>query len=281
MFSYRHGFHAGNHADVFKHICQMLILQKLSIKPKPWTYIDTHSGAGLYDLTSDESNKTLEYQQGIGRLMSYKGDCDAIIAYQDIVNNFLRVEQYPGSPQIAAHLARQDDKLICMEWHNSEIKHLKHNMYSTSAAIHHRDGYEGLLAVSPPKPNRGLVLVDPPYELANEYSQVVNTISKVLKKWATGVFAIWYPLLGERAGKKQDLSQQMVQELSMLPVKSLLMAELEVNSIESNPGMYGSGLAIINAPYQLDSDLNTCLRQLHPILREDSNAQYRIKWLVS
>jgi 23S rRNA (adenine2030-N6)-methyltransferase len=280
MFSYRHSFHAGNHADVLKHLCQMLILQKLSIKIKPWTYIDTHSGAGLYSLTSEESQKTAEYLQGIERLVGYVGDCTAILNYQTLVNQFLQQNEYPGSPQIAAQLARENDKLVCLEFHNNEISNLKSNMRGTNAAIHHRDGFEGVLALSPPKPARGMVLIDPPYELANEYGLVVDTVTKLLKKWSSAVVAIWYPLLGGRAGAKQPLSNIMVESLSQLPCNNLLTVELEVEQQDQESGMYGSGLAIINAPWQLDSDLAECIPELHQLLKLDPAATYRIDWRV-
>lgn len=280
MFSYRHSFHAGNHADVLKHLCQMLILQKLSIKTKPWTYIDTHSGAGLYSLASEESQKTAEYLQGIERLSGYTGECTAILNYQTLVNQFLQQDEYPGSPQIAAQLARENDKLVCMEFHNNEIANLKRNMRGTAAGIHHRDGFEGLLAVSPPKPARGLVLIDPPYELANEYDLVVDTVAKALKKWSSAVIAIWYPLLGGRAGAKQPLANIMLDSLCELPCNNLLTVEMEVEQHNQDSGMYGSGLAIINAPWQLDEDLRQCIPQLHQLLTIDPNTTYRIDWRI-
>lgn len=280
MFSYRHSFHAGNHADVLKHLCQMLILQKLSIKTKPWTYIDTHSGAGLYSLTSEESQKTAEYLQGIERLTGYAGDCSAILNYQALVNHFLQHDEYPGSPQIAAQLARENDKLVCMEFHNTEIANLKRNMRGTGAGIHHRDGFEGLLAISPPKPARGMVLIDPPYELANEYTIVVDAVAKALKKWSSAVVAIWYPLLGGRAGAKQPLANIMLGSLAELPCNNLLTVELEVEQQNENSGMYGSGLAILNAPWQLDLDLQECIPPLHKLLTLDPTTTYRIDWRV-
>lgn len=280
MFSYRHSFHAGNHADVLKHLCQMLILQKLSNKTKPWTYIDTHSGAGLYSLTSEESQKTSEYLQGIERLTGYTGNCPAILSYQALVNHFLLQDEYPGSPQIAAQLARANDKLVCMEFHNNEIANLKRNMRGTGAGIHHRDGFEGLLAISPPKPARGLVLIDPPYELASEYELVIDTVAKVLKKWPAAVVAIWYPLLGGRAGVKQPLANRMLDSLSQLSCKNLLTVELEVEHNSQEAGMYGSGLAIINAPWQLDIDMTGCIPQLHQLLTQDPTTSYRIDWRV-
>lgn len=280
MFSYRHSFHAGNHADVLKHLVQLLILQKLTIKAKPAVYIDTHSGAGLYDLDSAEAHKTSEYLSGIAKIQQYTGENQAILTYQNIVNQYMAHQHYPGSPLIARALLREQDRIILMEYHNSEINNLKQNLGKGVAEIHHRDGFEGMLAVCPPTPARGLVLIDPPYEVFDEYHQVVDNMAAVLRKWPNGMFAIWYPLLSERAGKKAGASQNMVHKLAQLPCKSVLNVTFCVEDDTPDAGMYGSGMAIINPPWQLDVELETLLPELHLILADKQLINgYKVEWI--
>lgn len=284
MLSYRHSFHAGNHGDVLKHICQLLLINKLKSKDKGFVYIDTHSGAGLYKLDSEQANKTNEYQQGISRLAAYQGNDPAILAYQSLCADYLRQDQYPGSPEIARKLMRDQDKLVLMELHNEEIHNLKINMGGANVAVHHRDGYEGLIAMTPPIPARGMVLIDPSYEVASEYQQVVDTVVKAHKRWTGGIYAIWYPLLakreeGQHGGTKAGLSEVMLDTLARQDFKNLLRIEMCVDS-EQKGGMYGTGMAIINAPWQLDEQIAACLTELTPLLAKSEQAKYSFNWLI-
>ncbi|MFT4939265.1 MAG: 23S rRNA (adenine2030-N6)-methyltransferase [Paraglaciecola sp.] len=302
MFSYRHSFHAGNHGDVLKHICQMLIINKLKSKDKGFVYIDTHSGAGLYDLAGDEAKKTNEYAHGIARVSTYQGNNQAILDYQALCAKYLRHNQYPGSPEIANSMLREQDSAVLMEWHNQEIDNLKNNIRGTNVAIHHRDGYEGLIAMTPPRLPRGMVLIDPSYEVADEYQQVVDTVSQTYKRWTTGIYAIWYPLLSSRvrsakddtfyASGKSGLSEQMLASLAQQNFKNLLTIEMCVADEDQYAGMYGTGMAIINAPWQLDEQMQTCLEELTPLLSQGAEKQsqsangqpnkasFSIKWLL-
>ncbi|WP_166423089.1 23S rRNA (adenine(2030)-N(6))-methyltransferase RlmJ [Paraglaciecola sp. 20A4] len=291
MFSYRHGFHAGNHADVLKHICQMLIIDKLKRKDKGFTYIDTHSGAGMYDLASEQARKTNEFKQGITRLVDYAGAEPTLLAYQELTASYIKHQQYPGSPEIARVLMREQDSLHLMEWNNQEVVNLKRQIRGHNVAVHHRDGYEGLIALTPPELKRGLVLTDPSYETPDDYQQVVDSISKAYKRWPTGIFAIWYPLLSkrddeqsdgfERATSKHQKSQQMLEALSQVGFKNLLQVELAVQDPSTYAGMYGSGMAIINAPWQLDEQISDCLAELTPLLAQNKSASYLVNWLVA
>ena len=290
MFSYRHSFHAGNHADVLKHLSQMLLLDKLKLKEKGFVYIDTHSGAGLYDLSSDNAQKTNEYQQGITRIAQYTGDNKTLNNYLALVKDYQRHHHYPGSPEIARALMRQQDKLILMEWHNNEIDNLRRNLKAQNVAIHHRDGFEGLLAMTPPVLPRGLVLIDPPYEVATEYQQVIDTVTKAYRKFNTGIFAIWYPLIAERSDKdplnnlaksKTGKSERLLADLAAQPFKNLLRVELCVTDKEAGTGMYGSGLAIVNAPWQFDSEMSQALDELTPLLAQSDSASYTVEWLIA
>lgn len=278
MFSYRHAFHAGNHADVLKHICQRLILEKLKAKDKPYIVIDTHSGAGCYDLDSEQALKTAEFSTGIDKLIEAQPDNADINSYLQWVQGYRQNQQYPGSPKLSADLSREQDKLCLMEWHNQEIHNLKRNMGRDSRiAIHHRDGYEGLLAMVPPKPARGLVLIDPSYEVPEDYQNVVSVVDKAYSKWTTGIFAIWYPILA----KKRDKSQKMLGQLAQKNFKSLLTVELDVKGQAEELGMHGSGMAIINAPWQFAEQAEAVLTQLVPALAEDTQADGRLQWLIA
>ena len=289
MLSYRHSFHAGNHGDVLKHICQLLLLNKLKSKDKGFVYMDTHSGAGIYKLDSEQANKTNEYQQGIARLVAHQGHDPAILAYQALCADYLAQDRYPGSPEIARKLMRDQDKLALMELHNDEIHNLKRNMLTgnqrdSNIGVHHRDGYEGLIAMTPPNPARGMVLIDPSYEVASEYQQVVDTVVKAHKRWAGGIYAIWYPLLAKRedsqyGGTKAGLSENMLATLAKQDFKNLLQIELCVDA-EQQGGMYGTGMAIINAPWQLDEQIAGCLEELTPLLARTEQAHYSLNWLI-
>lgn len=280
MLSYRHGFHAGNHGDVIKHLCQLLILEKLKEKNKPFIYLDTHSGAGIYDLASEESKKTEEHIHGVIKLESYQGDNPAILHYLELLKPYLNDSSYPGSPELARIASREQDKLIFMELHNTEIGNLKRKIRANNVMIHHRDGLEGLLALLPPKPNRGMVLIDPSYELADDYNLVSKAVTSAVRKWPTGTFAIWYPILGQRSIMKQRRCVTMLEELSLLPVKNLLLAELIVEQDTADSGMIGSGMAIINAPWQFYPKIQSVLSELVEMLGQDRHAKSNLEWKV-
>lgn len=281
MLSYRHSYHAGNHADVFKHIIMLLIIEKLKEKDKPFVFIDTHSGAGLYDLTSEQAMKRSEYETGIGRLLQTKEQFPELCDYFELIsllNPGHRLIRYPGSPRIAAHLLHKRDRLILMEFHNSEIEHLRKNMRGDNRiCIHHRDGFEGLVAVLPPEPARGLVLIDPAYEVKEDYKRVVSCMQEAYRRWSTGIYTIWYPILSTH----RDKSSSMLQQLGQCDFKNLLIAELSVGEQRQDFGMHGSGMAIINAPWQLDQQLESILRKLYKVLAQNSAASWRIDWQIS
>lgn len=278
MLSYKHGFHAGNHADVLKHIVLFLLIEKLKQKDKPFSYIDTHSAAGIYDLTSDEANKTQEYQSGIVSLSeSTIAEIPLIAPYLELVKSGLASQTYLGSPKLAQELLRSQDQLNLIELHNNEIRELKRNMRGDDrVSIHHRDGFEGLAAITPPKPARGLALIDPAYEVKDDYAQVVKAVSSSVAKWPVGIFAIWYPILAA----ERDRSEWLTRKLAELPVKNLLISEMCVSEQETEFGMHGSGMAIINAPYQLDKQLEQILPSLTQTMAQDAAAYHKLEWLV-
>lgn len=267
----------------------MLLIEKLKSKDKGFCYFDTHSGAGVYQLDSQESLKTNEFEQGIARLIGRPIQNQALQNYFTLVSNYMLFNQYPGSPEIAKSMLRRQDKLVLMEWHNQEILNLKSNLGGKNIAIHHRDGYEGLLALTPPDMQRGLVLLDPSYELAAEYQQLVETVVAAYKKWSSAIYAIWYPLIADRKAansnfdgspSKQGKSEAMLDDLRQQSFKNALKIELRVTNDGDATGMYGSGMLIINAPWQFDTQVTEALHELSPLLGLNEKASHSIEWLI-
>ena len=266
---------------MFKHIVILLLLEKLKEKDKPFVYIDTHSGAGLYDLTSADAMKRAEFKAGIGKLLQSKDQFPELGDYFDLIsllNPGRRLTCYPGSPRLAAHLLRAQDRLILMELHPAEIENLHKNMRSDPRiGIHHRDGFEGLIGTLPPEPARGLVLIDPAYEVKEDYQHVVSCLREAHRHWPTGIYAIWYPILPPQ----RDKGSSMLQRLGQCHFKNLLTAELSVREQEQDFGMHGSGVAIVNAPWQLDQQLNRLLPKLCNALAHGPGAGWRVEWRIN
>ena len=282
MLSYRHAFHAGNHADVFKHITLTLILESLKQKDKAFIYLDSHAGAGYYDLQADWAQKTGEYQQGIARLWQTREAWPQLTPYFQAIqalNDDTTLRYYPGSPAFAQALLREQDRLALCELHSKEFELLRSNMKRDKrVALHHRDGFEALTALLPPTPRRGVLLIDPPYEQSDEYRRVSDSVAKALKRWAGGCYAIWYPLLA----KNRDQSRNLLKALSKLPAAGGLLAmELKVQAQDSTLGMYGSGMAIINPPWQLDEKMRQILPSLSKQLSTTTHHQWSVEWLVA
>ncbi|MBR9830439.1 MAG: 23S rRNA (adenine(2030)-N(6))-methyltransferase RlmJ, partial [Oceanospirillales bacterium] len=228
MLSYQHGFHAGNFADVHKHLLLTLLLQALNRKTKPWNYLETHGGRARYDLTSAQASKTGEFQAGIARIWQQPAPAAAQAYLEQVCAlNTEALTAYPGSPLLAAQLAREHDRISVMELHPAEAEALKAVFRQDArVAVHHRDGYEGVLSLLPPKPNRGVVLIDPSFEVKQEYADLVQFVSKAYQRWSNGCFAIWYPLLP--AGQWQ----RMKRDLAASGIRKILCAELEVSAAD-------------------------------------------------
>lgn len=282
MLSYLHGFHAGNHADVFKHAVLTRLLDALMAKPKPLVYLDTHAGAGIYDLDGEQAAKTGEFADGIARLSGRMGLFPELEPYFDALaalNPDGDCRRYPGSPQIARHCLRPDDQLILMELHKTEFQTLRTGLNADPRVhIHHRDGFEGLPALLPPKPPRGLVLIDPPYEVKTDYDAVANCLAAAYARWPTGVYAIWYP----RLGVDRDQSEPLLRRLTHIAPR-LLVAELAVRPQAQGFGMHGSGMALVNAPWKFDEHLQRLLPRLADALAPTQSAAgtgrgWRLEW---
>lgn len=238
MLSYQHAYHAGNAADIHKHIALAELIRRLTAKPRGIAYLETHAGRGLYDLESLEALKTGEAARGIARLAP-----DPSTPYGEAlaaVHAQAGASAYPGSPLIARSLLREADRMALFELHPAEHAALRAAMRGPgpTVAIHHRDGLEGALAISPPKPRRGLVLVDPSYEMKTEYAAVARFVRRLLAKWPEGVVLVWYPVLAA------NRHQALVAGLSPLP---FFRHEVAVVGVEE--GMTGSGLLLINPPH--------------------------------
>ena len=274
MLSYQHGFHAGNFADLHKHLTLALLLESLNRKAKPWSYLETHSGRGRYDLGDAQAAKTGEYLHGIAKLWEMHAD-SALGRYLDLVRslNVGTLETYPGSPLIAASMAREDDRLHLMELHPQEHNELKRNFRgSPQVGVHRRDGYEGVLGLLPPQPNRGLILVDPAYEVKTEYSAVARFLPKALKLWGTASLAVWYPIL--LAGRHEAMIRGIFDQC---PGVAILRSEMHVNTPQER-GMYGSGMLLINPPWQIDQQLQALVPELLQQLSAPSG-KVELSWL--
>lgn len=261
MLSYRHEFHAGNHADVLKHLVQIAVLDYLVQKEKPITYIDTHSGAGLYKLTGQLASKNKEFQQGIHRL-----DFASHPLLQRYSGFFDR-DWYAGSVNIAQQILRPTDKIRCFELHSTDFNRLGYNTTGDRRVkCFNSDGFTGLVGQVPPMTQRGLILIDPAYERPVEYHQVVNTLQASLRRFAHGVYMVWYPLLErpEVRHMKRKLHQLSVRD----PQMKTLNIELQVR--RPSPGMYGSGLFIINPPWSLTTQCKSVLPLLVKQLGDDT-----------
>lgn len=276
MLSYRHAFHAGNHADVLKHAVQSLILEALCAKDKGFCYIDTHAGAGGYTLGHEWTQKKAEYLGGIAPLWQQREQWPELAGYFAAIramNQDDRLDHYPGSPLVAAHFQRPQDRLVLMELHNNEVDNLRHNLGGEGVAIHHRDGFEGLVGLLPPTPKRGLVLIDPPYELKEDYRRVADTLKKAHQRWPIGIYAIWYPLLA----KAVDRSAGLKQALARCGFERMLCAELSVGPQAEDFGMHGSGMVVLNPPWKLDEQLAGLLPRLAQALGQDGQGSWKLE----
>jgi len=255
--NYRHAYHAGGHTDVFKHAVLVMLLEHLRKKPKPFTVLDTHAGAGRYDLAGVEAEKTGEAADGIGRVLGR--DVPAASAYLDLIRSLnpdgLRI--YPGSPAIIAAFLRADDRLIACELHEEEYGKLRRAFRDDPrVALHHRDGYEAIRAFVPPPTKRGLVFIDPPYEKDDRdaYRRLTERMNAGLRKWPGGMFAAWYPLK-ERAGIDQ------IRKAYGTANPPTLAAEFLREPIDGTT-FAGSGMLIANPPFGIGAGLEALGREL-------------------
>jgi 23S rRNA (adenine2030-N6)-methyltransferase len=276
MLSYRHAFHAGNHADVLKHFVLVQLLRYLNQKDKPWWFIDTHAGAGAYKLDSEYAKKNAEFEGGISRLWHH-GDLTAPLAdYVDQVralNPGGRLRHYPGSPLIALNLARADDHLRLFELHGTDCRLLEHNFADAArrVAIRQADGFAEIKSVLPPQPRRGLTLIDPSYEDKQDYVRVIGALKEGIGRFATGTFMVWYPQL------QLGTAHQLPEKLRKLADKWLDVSLTVHAPAPDGFGMHGSGLFIVNPPFTLADMLRQAMPVLVGLLGQDDAAGYTLE----
>jgi 23S rRNA (adenine2030-N6)-methyltransferase len=280
--NYRHAYHAGNFADVLKHVVLMMLVEHLKKKPAPFFFLDTHAGRGHYDLSEAQAQRSGEYKNGIGRLLDApRGSLpDEVAAYVKLVRESAGKEHsaitaYPGSPLIVAKMRRPTDRLVLVEKHAKEAEVLRANAgRGRLVSVLEADGYASLKAQLPPRENRGLVLIDPSYESEQEFDQVLGGLEVAHQRWPTGTFMVWYPLT-QRAGPLR-----FHRDLERSGIRKILDVSLSVLPDDTEVAMQGSGLVIVNPPWQLDTRLEELLPQLHALLSPEGVGRTRVEWLV-
>ncbi|MCZ2203774.1 23S rRNA (adenine(2030)-N(6))-methyltransferase RlmJ [Bartonella sp. A05] len=279
--NYRHIYHAGNFADVFKHIIVTRIVEYLKRKEKAFRVIDTHAGIGLYDLSSLEAQKTGEWREGVGRLLSFPIPedvqtllcpwCDIIYAINEGNKDIVF---YPGSPVLVRQLLRKQDRLTAIELHSEDYQTLASNFigdYQTK--VLHLNGWLSLNAHLPPKEKRGLILVDPSFEQPGEFSRLVEGIVKAYRRFPGGIYALWYPV------KYDKEIEKFLHALHQTGIPKILHLEMRIRKSSILPTMNGSGIILINPPYLLEEEIKKLSPFLITRLGQDKNARITHQWL--
>lgn len=285
--NYRHAFHAGNFGDVLKHVVLLELLDALHRKPSPVHLLDTHAGIGLYDLAGDEAQRSGEYRFGVGAVLAdlaAETQLPRYVAALKRLNPELKpggsgLRRYPGSPWLLADSLRPDDRLTLCELHPQDAEALKRNLAAefgrdSAMAIHHRDGFEAIKALMPPTPRRGLALIDPAFEAKDEFETLSKAVLAAQQRWATGQLAVWYPIKDQKSieGWKSGLAKALKSET--------LCIELTVRPAKDARQMSGSGLLVINPPWQLKEALAPMLEFLKSRLIRETGGGTRITTLV-
>jgi 23S rRNA (adenine2030-N6)-methyltransferase len=281
--NYRHAFHAGNFADVHKHLTLLAVLDYLLQKPKPLFYLDTHAGRGEYDLRSADAERGNEWRSGIGRLFDGEFKSPLLKRYQEVIRKAQEgagaLHCYPGSPLIATHVLRDVDRRVFVEKQAEEclalrklLRQPQHHISNTT--VDDGDGYHALSAYLPPKEKRGLVLIDAPFEEADEFKRLEQALVQCAERWPTGVYCLWYPL------KAGGLVNPFYAALKRSGLRKLLRAELSVLPADMPLSLNGSGMLILNPPWQLDIALRAAYAELLPLLAPDAQGSARVDWLA-
>ncbi len=278
MLSYRHAFHAGNFADVFKHLILVLLVRAQLRKDKPFCYLDTHAGAGRYDLSSMMAKKNREHIGGIARLWDIADAPEAVRIYLDAVramNESAELRMYPGSPRLVRHFLRPKDRMILCELHSKEVQYLKEEFAGDRrVAVHSMDGYQALKACLPPLERRGLVLIDPAFELKNERMRLLEAFAAAHKRWPTGVYALWYPIQDKPA------VDWFHRQLIRTGIPKILAAELRIFDEDLPLRMNGTGMIVVNPPWHLDEELEKLGPWLWKVLSPENRGGFTLNWLA-
>ncbi len=281
--NYRHAFHAGNFADVIKHIVLVRILTYLQEKPAAFRVIDSHAGAGVYDLTGNEAQRSGEWLTGIARVMQARFSEAAlplVAPYLDIVRAFnppAELKAYPGSPLIARALMRPQDRLTACEVEPKARKHLIEALRrDTQARVVDLDGWTALPAFVPPNERRGLVVIDPPYEAKDEFARIADGFSSAFAKWPTGVYLLWYPAKSRRATDELARHVTDVAASGPSPAKCLRL-EFSVAPQTADGALVSAGILLVNPPWMLASELKTILPELEKPLGQGGAGRFRLE----
>ncbi|MCE5362038.1 23S rRNA (adenine(2030)-N(6))-methyltransferase RlmJ [Pseudomonas anguilliseptica] len=275
--NYRHAFHAGNHADVLKHYVLTRLIALLSRKEAPFAYLDSHAGIGLYDLRGDQASRTGEWLEGIARLWQASDVPDPLLDYLEVIramNPDGELRHYPGSPELARLLTREQDRLHLNEKHPEDGRLLKENMHGDRrVAVHLGEGWYVPRALLPTREKRALLLIDPPFEQVDEMERCAQSLSEAISRMRQAVVAIWYPI--------KDLRQlsRFYRDLQKSKAPKLLRVELYVHPTDEAARLNGSGLVISNPPWGLDDELKQILPWLADLLGQ-SQGGWRLDWLI-
>jgi 23S rRNA (adenine2030-N6)-methyltransferase len=276
VLAYRHHFHAGNFADVFKHALLVRLLAAVAAKEKPFCYLDTHAGIGRYDLAHPWAQKKAEFRDGIGRLWE-RGDVPALLApYLDAVraeNPDGKLRFYPGSPLIARRCLRRGDRMVLSELNKTDVAELGALFArDRQVTVHLMDGYQALKAHLPPQERRGLVLVDSSFDRAGEFRRVADGLALAHQRWASGIYAIWYPLMEPAAMRGFE------RDVVATGIRKILQAELSVRPDTFTGALRGCGMLVVNPPYRFDAEAEAIVAWLASVLAADGGC--RVRWLV-
>ena len=278
MLAYRHLFHAGNFADVFKHAAVVQLAALIGRKDKPFLYLDTHAGIGRYDLSHAWALKNKEFDNGIGRLFDRSDSPASMRLYLDAVHEHNpdgKLRFYPGSPLLVHRLLRGSDRMALAELNREDCARLKkHFQAERRVQVRNMDGYQALKAFLPPKERRALILIDSSFDRANEFQRIVEAVTDARKRFATGIYAIWYPLM--EPAVVSDFEQSIVD----CGIRKVLKLELSVHPGTWRASLRGSAMLVISPPYGFDALAATMLHWLWKALSTDGDGRYRVKWLV-
>lgn len=277
--NYRHAFHAGNHADVFKHIVLTRLVALMSRKEQPFAYIDTHAGLGLYDLRGDQATRTGEWLEGIARLWQATDRPALTDDYVKVINRLNtegELRYYPGSPELARRLMRQQDRVLLNEKHPDDGQLLKDNMKKDPrVAVHLGEGWHVPRALLPVAEKRAVMLIDPPFEQLDELQRCAKAMKETIGRMRQTVAAIWYPIKDDSRALKR-----FYQELTSSGAPKLLRVELLVHPLDTPQSLNGSGLVIANPPWGLEEELSTLMPWLAKLLGQ-SQGGWKMDWLIA
>jgi 23S rRNA (adenine2030-N6)-methyltransferase len=278
MLAYRHLFHAGNFADVFKHSLLAQLVLGLEKKDKPFFVLDTHAGTGRYDLTHEWAQKNAEYRDGISLVWGRADAPNAFVPYFDAIRGENKVNElrfYPGSPRIVRRLLRPTDRMVLTELNRKDCDEL-HSLFEhdRQTKVQLMDGYQGLKAFLPPKERRGLVFIDSSFDRAREFERLVEGLKEAHRRFATGVYAIWYPLM------EPTTMRAFERDLAETGIRKLLQLELSVLPDSWSGSLRGTGMLVVNPPYGFEEVARRMLDWLGPVLARDPAARTRVRWLA-